>query len=244
MPSRLEYHYVVRRLIAALVAVFSFIALAAMLVVNCQGQVVGAVKPPTGAIGQLVTGAVPGATGSVRPPTGSVTPPTAGIPVAPAHHSGFIHNGNGQSRHHHYASYPPPEAYGFVVPYAVDMGGAEENNPNAEDDDAEYQGGPTVFDRRGSGAESYVPPVDGQLRMAERADADSDPEPTQPTLLVFKDGHQLEVVNYAIVEQTLLDLTPGHTRRVPLSSLDLEATRAQNENRGINFQVPAFSQAN
>jgi hypothetical protein len=62
--------------------------------------------------------------------------------------------------------------------------------------------------------------------------------------LVFKDGHELEILNYAIVEQTLLDLTPGHARKVPLGDLDLEATRTQNENRGITFQVPALSQAN
>jgi hypothetical protein len=243
MTSRLEYHYIVRRLIAASVAVFSFFALAAMLVVTCQGQVVGAVKPPTGASGQLVTGAILGATGSVRPPTGSVTPATASIPVVTAHHTGSIHNGNGQNRHH-YVPYLMPEAYGFVLPYAVDMGAAQDNNPNTEDDDAEYQGGPTVFDRRGAGAESYVPPREDRGPSAERADDESDPEPTQPTLLVFRDGHQLEVVNYAIVEQTLLDLTPGHTRKVPLAELDLEATRTQNENRGISFQVPAFSQAN
>jgi hypothetical protein len=244
MTSDLEYHCVVRRLIAASVAVFSFLGLTPMLVLGSQGQVTGAVNPPTGAIGHFVTGVNPSATGSVRPPTGSVAPPTGSFPAVSSHHAGSIHNGNGQYHRHHYVPYLPPEAYGFVLPYAVDIGAAEENNSNANDEDAEYQGGPTVFDRRGSGAESYVPPVEGQPGMAETADADSDPEPTQPTLLVFKDGHQLEVINYAIVEQTLLDLTPGHTRKVPLASLDLEATRTQNENRGINFQVPAFSQAN
>jgi hypothetical protein len=243
MTSYLEYHCVVPRLMAASVAVLSFIVLIATLVVPGQGQVAGAVKPPTGAVGQVATGAVPDATGAVRPPTGSVAPPTGSSSRVPAHHTGSVHNGNGQYGHHHFVPYLPPEAYGFVLPYAVDIGAAEENTSNA-DDDAEYQGGPTVFDRRGAGADSYVPPVDGQLGSPESADADSDPEPTQPTLLVFKDGHQLEVVNYAIVDQTLLDLTPGHTRRVALATLDLEATRAQNENRGINFQVPTFSQAN
>jgi hypothetical protein len=214
-------------------------------------------------------GTVPSVTGAVRPPTGAVGPPTgtvpnagpgvprgftSGLPISvpstPAHNNGFIgtNNRHHQQQHHHYVPYAPPVVYGMVLPYAIDIGDAEEaDNPGA-DEDAGYQGGPTVFDRRGSGADSYVPPVDDDSTSddAERAyDEAPDPGPPDPTLLVFRDGHKLEVGNYAIVGVTLFDMTPGHARKVPLADLDLEATRQQNEDRGVTFQVPSISsQAN
>jgi hypothetical protein len=77
------------------------------------------------------------------------------------------------------------------------------------------------------------------------ADPEPAPEPPPvPTLLIFKDGRKLELGNYAIVGTTLFDLTPGHSRRVPLADLDLEATRQQNEDRGVTFQLPPPPQAN
>ena len=59
---------------------------------------------------------------------------------------------------------------------------------------------------------------------------------------MFKDGHQLEVENYAIVGPTLYDLTDGHRRRIGLSELDLVATAKQNDDRGIDFRVPSGSE--
>jgi hypothetical protein len=111
-----------------------------------------------------------------------------------------------------------------------------------EVDDAEHQGGPTVFDRRGSGERSYIPPVKDAPpahTLAAVEDPPADPEPPLPlTLLVFKDGHKLEIGNYAIVGTTLFDLTPGHARRVALADLDLDATRKENDDRGVVFQTP------
>jgi hypothetical protein len=78
-------------------------------------------------------------------------------------------------------------------------------------------------------------------------DAAIDPEPDAPqpaTTLVFRDGHQIEVTNYAIVGGTLFDLTPGHQRKVALAELDLPATEKQNDDRGVVFQLPASAQAN
>ncbi len=65
-----------------------------------------------------------------------------------------------------------------------------------------------------------------------------------PTVLVFKDGHQSEVENYAIFGQTLFDLTPGHRRKIALADLDLVATEKQNDDRGVTFQLPPGTQAN
>jgi hypothetical protein len=65
------------------------------------------------------------------------------------------------------------------------------------------------------------------------------PVDDQPqTTLVFKDGQQLDVENYAIVGNTLYDLTPGHRRKIALAELDLNATAKENDGRGIDFQLP------
>jgi hypothetical protein len=134
--------------------------------------------------------------------------------------------------------------YAIPVPYAVDIGATDADANNDPDDDAEYQGGPTIFDRRGSGADSYVPPVEDASPEIQTADADPPEPPQEPTLLVFKDGRKIEVVNYAIVGETFFDLTPGHPRKVALADLDLDATEKQNDDHGIVFHLPMPAQAN
>jgi hypothetical protein len=68
----------------------------------------------------------------------------------------------------------------------------------------------------------------------------AEPVTAQPsTVLVFKDGHQLEVENYAIVGTTLYDLSDGRSRKVQLADLDLGATLKENDQRGVEFQLPA-----
>jgi hypothetical protein len=165
---------------------------------------------------------------------------------------------HGDGRHHHHHSGDRPLLYAYPVPYAVDLGPAEDQSEDnsdtaADDRDANYQGGPTIFDRRGSGADSYVPPERSRRTYASdtrasdafaKADPPAPEPPREPTLLVFKDGHQLEVGNYAIVGTTLFDLSPGHTRKVPLADLDLAATERQNDDRGVTFQIPQLPQAN
>lgn len=254
MVSHLEYDFGVKRLIPASVAVFA-------LSVFSPSHIYAQFNTPgtSAASSHIVTGTVPSVTGGVRPPTGPVIPPTGpvrpptSIPLPPANIGSGIsfgvsapRVGGGGHRHHHHHEDVGPAWYAIPVPYAVDPGYADDQaTAAADDEDANYQGGPTVFDRRGSGADSYVLPVDEVApRSTRRAnDPIDDPAPPQPTVLIFKDGHKLEVVNYAIVGPTLFDMTPGHARRVLLADLDLEATRQQNEDRGIVFQLP-MSQAN
>jgi hypothetical protein len=64
------------------------------------------------------------------------------------------------------------------------------------------------------------------------------------TLLIFKDGHQQEISNYAIVGSTLYDLSDGRSKKVQLADLDLPATVKQNDDRGVEFQLPAQAQLN
>ncbi len=156
--------------------------------------------------------------------------------------------GTGNSSSAGASGYSYPYLYAVPFPYPVT---ADATDQAPGDDETDYQGGPTVFDRRGTGAEPYVPPVDESQAAADDSGvddapvADARPEtPQPPTTLVFKDGHELNVDNYAIVSQTLYDLTPGHARKIALADLDLQATEKQNDDRGVTFQVPPAPQAN
>jgi hypothetical protein len=60
-----------------------------------------------------------------------------------------------------------------------------------------------------------------------------------PTVLIYRDGRQAEVRNYAVVGQTLWIFSEERARKVPLADLDLDATRNANEERGVEFAVQA-----
>jgi anti-sigma factor ChrR (cupin superfamily) len=58
------------------------------------------------------------------------------------------------------------------------------------------------------------------------------------TLLVYRDGHQMEVQDYAILGKTLWVFSDQRTQRVPLADLDLAATQRLNGERGVDFVTP------
>jgi hypothetical protein len=66
-------------------------------------------------------------------------------------------------------------------------------------------------------------------------------EAVHPAVLVYRDGHTQEVENYAIVGQTLWVLNEQQAIKVPLSRLDLNATRRANEARDVDFALPGSS---
>jgi hypothetical protein len=69
------------------------------------------------------------------------------------------------------------------------------------------------------------------------------PSPIIPaTVLVFRDQHQQEIQNYAIVGQTLWNFAPQRTQKIPLSELDLAATQKANDDRGVTFRLPIGSE--
>jgi hypothetical protein len=243
-----------RPLNSALVAFLSALAIALLLALPAVGQVNGTPASVTS----------PGFGGNaVNGPRSSVTSVGPQGYAPPHHHPGPIgsdnrvpNNNRGDGHHHHdhgrNSDTTGPVWYAVPVPYAVDSAPAEDQAseaPEAGEDSADYQGGPTVLDRRGSGPSSYIPPVKNAApaHPAEHAEeappVDPDP-PLAPTLFVFKDGRTLEVANYAILGQTIYDLTPGHRRKIALIDLDLEATRKQNDERGVTFQLPQGTRVN
>jgi len=58
------------------------------------------------------------------------------------------------------------------------------------------------------------------------------------TVLVYRDQHQREVQNYAIVDEMLWIFTPQRIEKVPLAILDVPATIKANEDRGVDFRLP------
>lgn len=254
MPSKPEYYRnAVQRLTSAPLALLCMVTLPAI----CAAQFgSSSASASSGTGGHFATGSVPSATGAVNPftgtvapATGSVRPPTggpnfsAGVPDSRVTFHGTNSIAIEHHHHDHSGKVDPAVAYGYAVPYAYPIdAGTDEDNSDA-DDDTNYQGGPTVFDRRGSGARSYVPPVE-TVPTPHASQLAEDTAPQPPTLVVFKDGHTLELGNYAIIGTNLFDLTPGHARKIALADLDLEATRKQNEDRGVSFQLPPPPQAN
>jgi hypothetical protein len=66
--------------------------------------------------------------------------------------------------------------------------------------------------------------------------------PAQPddknAVLVFQDGRQLSVRNYAIADHTIWVLSSNSARKIPISDLNVTATEQANANNGVEFHLP------
>jgi hypothetical protein len=264
MPLHLEYHahmrYGTLLLAVLLVVFFSF---------SASAQANGV--PPS--VTSFGFGGHPGFNG-VAPSVTSVGPRGA-VPQHPVHPHPFqpqtggqpghhrTHDGN--NGHHHDGNNGSVYYVPYFVPYypATDYDGSVADEAPPQDVRDSYEGGPTIFDRRGSGeraANDYVderpravvprPPApaaaprDSENVPAATAARVADPPapesvvPVQPTILIFKDGHKQQISNYAIVGANLYDLTPGRRQKVPIADLDLVATQKANDDEGNDFKLP------
>jgi hypothetical protein len=73
---------------------------------------------------------------------------------------------------------------------------------------------------------------------AEATDPKPEADDTPSTVFIFKDGHQIETRNYAIVGQTLYDFSSSTLKKVPLTNLDTAATAKANDERGTPVKLP------
>jgi len=77
-------------------------------------------------------------------------------------------------------------------------------------------------------------------RASAQPAARTSPDPDTPgTVLVFRDGSRTEIQNYAIVGPTLYEFGPHWTKKVALTDLDVPATVKTNNDRGVEFLLPA-----
>lgn len=57
-------------------------------------------------------------------------------------------------------------------------------------------------------------------------------------VLVFRDGRQLSVRNYAISNHTIWVLSPNNARKIQVAELDVPATEQINAKNGVEFHLP------
>jgi hypothetical protein len=99
----------------------------------------------------------------------------------------------------------------------------------------------TVAERNGSNS-----PVD----YAENAKSDvvtKNPPPARelpPAILVFRDGRQQEINSYTIMNGTIFTrsdywITGSWNQKIQIADLDVPATLRQNQQRGLNFNLPS-----
>jgi hypothetical protein len=127
----------------------------------------------------------------------------------------------------------------YSVPYAVDSDAADADDDSA---DADYVRGPVQRNQRPVAKRTLDHDSGSETGAPARPAVDDPEEPVaaQPsTVLIFKDGHKSDVVNYAIVGDTLFDFGAGRPRKIALADLDLDGTRKANDERGVDFQIPA-----
>jgi hypothetical protein len=258
MGRKLEYDFSVQRLNRATGAGFALMLsalgiLGLMLSPTAGAQVNGMPASVTspGFGGRQVNGVAPSVT-SLGPRGYTPGAPTCCFTGTSLGHPHFVANPNpAQNFHHHHRNGSLPWGGVYAAPYYGYSDSGDEGSDNAPDE--QYNGGPTVFDRRGPGTAPAPAPYPNRARGdSSQPEATSDAVQSEPssasdqpqTVLVFKDGHQLEVENYAIVGSTLYDLTGGRRQKIALADLDLTATAKQNDDRGIDFQLPSASEAN
>jgi hypothetical protein len=121
------------------------------------------------------------------------------------------------------------------VPYGVPD--AEEANNDSPDPDYAHGAGPLKPESLGRHVGSPSSALDAYADDAGPAEV---PVAAQrATVLVFKDGHRSEVLNYAVVGDTLFDFADDRRHKILLADLDLPATQKANDDRGVDFQIPA-----
>ena len=60
---------------------------------------------------------------------------------------------------------------------------------------------------------------------------------TPATVFIFKDGHQLETKNYAIMGGTLFDFSSKMLKKIQMDEIDSAATLKANDDRGVTMKL-------
>ena len=242
MSTRLRYHFCMRRWLPVVVAA------------------VGMLPVP------IVTAQINGTRASVTSLGGSpIFPPGPRASVTSLGPRGYTPHFNGRNccfsfrpKNPHHSGFGGGRfGYGvgvlplYSMPYYYGYGDVVD----PVDDSMEQRYGP-VADRQQSDRQSQVQQQyndDRLSRLEEQVDEMQNPpkrseaaerQPQAPvadqpdTVLVFRDGHSIQVTNYAIVGDTIYDFSQGSRHKISLADLDLSATEKQNDARGLDFRLP------
>jgi len=134
-----------------------------------------------------------------------------------------------------YSNVQPPPEPGQQQPIVVVV---PQQPAQAEASQQQPASPPEVIERQG---DQYVR-RQGQGEPAQ-AQAPAKPQtPLPPTIIVLRDGRKLELSDYAVTDSTLYDLSNGRAKKISLAQVDVPATIKVNEDRGIEFSLPAAAQ--
>ena len=64
-------------------------------------------------------------------------------------------------------------------------------------------------------------------------------KPLPPAMFILTDGERFEVRRYLLTHDTLYLTVDHHERTIPLAMLDINATTAANQERGVEMRIPA-----
>ncbi len=182
------------------------------------------------------------------PPTPSVTSiPNIGL----QRHRGFYSNGYYRGR-----GYLRGWAYSYPYYYPLDNPAAYGYDYVGSDNPDLYSGPPLGPDQNPHMVieqppsrpyyggdyppyqQAYAPPPPApQQQAALPSPPPAEVNPGEPTVLVFRDGHQQEVSNYAIMGDTVYVFDKGR-KKIALAELDVPATTKANDDRGLEFKLP------
>lgn len=84
--------------------------------------------------------------------------------------------------------------------------------------------------------QAYAPPMAAPVPQPPTAPP-PEVKPGEPTVLVFRNGKQQQVTNYAIMGDSLYVFDQGR-KKIALADLDIPATVKANDDRGMEFRVP------
>jgi len=146
-------------------------------------------------------------------------------------------------RRHHPVAYPYYYPYPVYPTYPVIYSDMYPPQPEAEAEPIEEEPpAPTIFERRPR-TRPYARDEQrydtlGEERPAQPAQPVMAVQEQEPTTLIFRDGHQFEVHNYAIVGATLFNFDGTGPFKVQLAELDVAATEKLNGDRGVDFKIP------
>jgi hypothetical protein len=210
---------------------------------------------PTPGVRASVTSLGPNGYGNARPMFGDCCanfflPANPNPPLFSGHHrrrdiDGNRHRNRDRNKDHNFfgAGVSEPVYIPYAVPYTeeADQDSSEIDSSDDGSPEPDYArgAGPLNTDSHGKRVENRHPTV---KTYASRPEAPVAQQPS--TVLVFKDGHRAEVLNYAVVGNTLFDFAADRTHKILLADLDLPATHKANDDRGVDFEIPAGTTGN
>src|SRR5215472_4573102 len=103
----------------------------------------------------------------------------------------------------------------------------------AQKDDSRY--GQHYLDSRERDRQQTVADS-SQVRQDEPPAARPQEDKSPATVFIFKDGHQLETKNYAIMGETLFDFSSAAIKKINVADIDTTATIKANDDRGVQVK--------